>query len=303
MAAAKALARIPLAKTRAPRRTRRSGERPQPEPTTPIVKWAGGKSRLLAELQKRSPKNYRRYFEPFVGGGALFFRTAPQAAILGDQNPDLINLYRCVAWNVEAVIRKLVTLRRAHCKDHYYKMRERWNGAGRNLPDIARAATFIYLNKTCFNGLWRVNSRGHFNVPMGRYDAPKIFDRAQLRKASVLLRSAKLNVGGYQKTTESARAGDFVYFDPPYQPLSQTASFTSYTSNSFGEDAQAELADYVRHLDRRGIAVLVSNSDTPLTRKLYKGLRVETVSCARAINSKATKRGRVNELLIRGRNG
>ncbi len=292
----------------APKRTRRSdaperriGPRPAAVPASPILKWAGGKTRLLPELQKRMPKTYRRYFEPFIGGGAMFFRMAPENAVLGDMNLDLVNVYRCVAWNVEAVIRKLVVLRRDHSEERYYEVRERWNGAGRALPDIARAATFIYLNKTCYNGLWRVNSRGAFNVPIGRYTDPQIFDRDQLRAASLLLQQAELHTGGYAETIESARRGDFVYFDPPYQPMSKTSSFTSYTAGAFDEDSQAELADRVQRLDAMGVHVMVSNSDTPLIRKLYKRMRIASVDCARAINSKAKKRGAVKEVIVTGR--
>ena len=292
----------------APKRTRRAdaperriGPRKEQIPTAPILKWAGGKSRLVPELRKRMSTRFRRYFEAFIGGGALFFRTAPENAVLGDMNNDLVNVYRCVAWNVEAVIRKLVVLRRSHSEEHYYETRERWNGAGRALPDIARAATFIYLNKTCYNGLWRVNSRGAFNVPVGRYVNPQIFDREGLRAASALLQRAELRVGSYAESMSDARKGDFVYLDPPYQPASKTASFTSYTTGSFGEDAQAELADHVRRLESMGVHVMVSNSDTPLIRKLYKGMRIDQVDCARAINSKAKKRGAVKEVIVTGR--
>lgn len=284
----------------APKRTQRSRKPREKTPTTPILKWAGGKSRLIGELQSRMPTSFRRYFEPFIGGGALFFRSAPEDAVLGDQNHDLVNVYRCVAWNVEAVIRKLVTLRREHSEERYYEVRDRWNGAGRPLPDIARAATFIYLNKTCYNGLWRVNSKGQFNVPIGRYTEPTIFNREQLHLASSLLQQAQLQSGGYAETVDEARAGDFVYFDPPYQPVNKTSSFTSYTAGSFGEEQQRELADRVRWLDAHGVHVMVSNSDTPLIRKLYAGMRIDTVDCARAINSKAGKRGAVKEVIVTG---
>jgi DNA adenine methylase len=267
---------------------------------SPIVKWAGGKSRLLDELCARAPDRYRRYFEPFVGGAALYFRLRPRLAVLSDSNPDLINMYRCVAWNVEAVIGRLARHRDAHDGDYYYAMRERWNSPGGLSADVDRAAAFIYLNKTCYNGLWRVNSRGHFNVPLGRYDDPAIFDRLQLRAASRVLQRAELGTGHYADAVAGASAGDFVYFDPPYHPLSDTAHFTSYTSSSFGPDDQRELARTARALVRRGVAVLVSNSDTAFVRGLYRGFRIDVVDCARAINSKASARGPQRELLIRG---
>ena len=267
---------------------------------SPIVKWAGGKSRLCDELCARAPERYRRYFEPFVGGAALYFRLRPRWAVLSDSNPDLINMYRCVAWHVEAVIRRLARHRQAHGEDYYYALRGQWNRPGELAADVDRAAAFIYLNKTCYNGLWRVNSRGEFNVPLGRYDDPTIFDRLQLGAAARVLRRAELATSHFADAVAGAGAGDFVYFDPPYHPLSDTAHFTSYTSSSFGPDDQRELARVARALVRRGCAVLVSNSDTAFIRELYRGFRIEVVDCARAINSKASARGPQRELVIRG---
>ena len=266
----------------------------------PIVKWAGGKTRLLDELVARTPSSYRRYFEPFLGGGALYFRLAPSRAVLSDCNADLINTYRCVAWHVEAVEKRLARHRTAHSESYYYDVRERWNTPGGLDADVDRAAAFIYLNKTCYNGLWRVNSRGKFNVPVGRYDDPSIFDAAALRAASRTLQHAELHARHYGEAAATARAGDFVYFDPPYHPLSDTANFTSYTAGSFGPDDQRELADVARRLVRRGCKVLLSNSDTAFIRSLYDGFTIETVDCARAINSKASARGPQRELLISG---
>ena len=266
----------------------------------PIVKWAGGKSRLLDELTARSPRRFRRYFEPFLGGAALYFRLAPRFGVLSDCNADLINMYRCVAWNVEAVIRRLARHRDDHTEAHYYKMRERWNTDGQLAADVDRAAAFIYLNKTCYNGLWRVNSRGKFNVPVGRYDEPSIFDPVAMRAASKLLQRAEIAPGHFADAAETARAGDFIYFDPPYHPLSETANFTSYTAGSFGPDDQRELAAIARALVRRGCSVMVSNSDTAFIRDLYKGFRIDEVDCSRAINSKASARGPQRELIILG---
>ena len=266
----------------------------------PIVKWAGGKSRLLDELVARAPDSFRRYFEPFVGGAALYFRLRPRWAVLSDSNPDLINMYRCVAGNVEAVIHRLARHRAAHGAEYYYGVRERWNEPGGFEADVDRAAAFIYLNKTCYNGLWRVNSRGRFNVPLGRYDDPTIFDRLQLRAASRMLQRAELGARHFADAAADARAGDFVYFDPPYHPLSTTAHFTSYTSSSFGPDDQRELARVARALVRRGCKVVISNSDTAFVRELYRGFLVDVVDCARAINSKASGRGPQRELIIRG---
>jgi DNA adenine methylase len=271
-----------------------------PSAAGPIVKWAGGKTRLLDELCARTPGGFRRYFEPFLGGGALYFRLAPKLAVLSDCNVDLINTYRCVAWHVEAVEKRLERHRAAHSEKHYYEVRERWNTPGGMTADVDRAAAFIYLNKTCYNGLWRVNSRGKFNVPVGRYDDPSIFDASALRAASKILQGAELHARHYVEAAADARAGDFVYFDPPYHPISDTARFTSYTAGSFGPDDQRQLADVARALVRRGCRVLLSNSDTEFVRGLYDGFTVETVDCARAINSKATARGPQRELLISG---
>jgi DNA adenine methylase len=270
----------------------------QPAPAGPIVKWAGGKGKLLDALISRMPARFGRYFEPFLGGGALYFRVAPQRAMLADCNEDLMNLYRCVAWKVEAVIQRLEVHREEHCKEHYYAVRERWNDGAQAQPAVERAAAFLYLNKTCYNGLFRVNSRGHFNVPMGRYDQPRICDPAQLRVASQVLRRAELHTGHFADQVADSRAGDFVYFDPPYDPVSRTASFTSYTATSFGLEAQRELVAVVRALTRRGVHVMVSNSDTPLIRKLYRGFDIEQIAAPRAINSRASGRGTVAELII-----
>lgn len=286
------LRRLTVRRAEADKRVRRPAVAPGP-----IVKWAGGKTRLLDELAGRAPKRFRRYFEPFIGGGALYFHLAPARAYLTDSNRDLIEMYRCVAEDVEAVIRKLARLRRAHSTESYYRVRERWN-QGNRTDRAARAAAFIYLNKTCYNGLWRVNKRGLFNVPVGRYDDPTIYDPAALRAAAETLQRADLTCGDYAEGVAAAGAGDFVYFDPPYHPLTETASFTSYTAANFGPDDQRRLADLARDLDERGCAVMLSNSDTPFIRELYQGFRIEQVMCARAINSKAGKRGAIAELVI-----
>ncbi len=292
-AMAHAARRLSLRSTRAPLRTRR------PLVTAaPIVKWVGGKSKLLAELQRWVPRRYGRYFEPFAGGAAMFFHLAPAKAVLCDTNGDLIHMYRTIASQTSAVIEQLEEHREQHSRDHFYAVRDRWNARLSTETDDWRAATFIYLNKTCYNGLWRVNRNGGFNVPMGSYRNPRIFDAAQLRAAATVLRGAELRGQSFVDGVADAGPGDLVYFDPPYHPVSATANFTSYTAESFGCEQQRQLAALARRLNDRGCTVIASNSDTPFIRELYAEFRIEVVHCARAINSNAAKRGPVREVVI-----
>jgi DNA adenine methylase len=265
---------------------------------SPIIKWVGGKTKLLPELTARLPDRFERYYEPFAGGAALFFRIAPERAVLADSNTDLIGLYTCIARDVAGVIRKLEHHRTAHSEAHYYATRERWNDREHSWSSADRAATFIYLNKTCFNGLWRVNRAGAFNVPIGRYTDPPICVPDALRAASALLHRATLRCADYRSAVGDARRGDFLYFDPPYDPVTQTANFTSYTPDAFGPDHQRALADTARSLVARGCRVMLSNSDTLFIRSLYKGFHIDRVKCGRAINSNASKRGDVDEVII-----
>lgn len=274
---------------------RSAGEAPQwEERAEPILKWAGGKTRLLPELLARRPSAYRRYHEPFLGGGALFFRLQPGGAVLSDANAELVNVYERVRDDVEEVIRRL----RAHRyeREHYYRVRAT---DPTTLSPSERAARTLYLNRTCFNGLYRVNRRGYFNVPFGRYKNPVICRPERLRAVSRVLRRTTLLRADYEGVLDVADAGDFAYFDPPYQPVSRTANFTGYTAADFGEDEQRRLAEVVRELDRRGVRWMVSNSDTELVHELYGGFRVEAVQGSRAISRRGNGRGRVRELLIR----
>jgi len=262
----------------------------------PFVKWAGGKRRLLEQYSTFFPPmtRYRRYFEPFLGGGAVFFHLQPKNAVLGDLNAELINCYKMVKEQPEELIALLKKYRST--EKHFYQTRE-INPS--KLPPLERASRFIYLNKTCYNGLYRVNSNGMFNVPFGRYQHPSICDAAAIRAASLALKSAQLKISSFEKTAATARRGDFIYFDPPYVPLSRTASFTNYTSDDFDEAAQIKLARLVRELDSLGCLVMVSNSDTEFVRELYSGFVIETARCNRAINSFAAGRGSITELVIR----
>jgi DNA adenine methylase len=282
-------------------RARRDLRPALPAPSaSPVVKWVGGKTKLLPALTARMPDHFERYYEPFAGGAALFFRVAPERAVLADSNPDLIGLYTCLTRDVAGVIRKLEHHRTAHSEDHYYTTRTRWNDRERSWTTADRAATFIYLNKTCFNGLWRVNRSGAFNVPIGRYTDPPICVPDALQAASALLGRATLRCADYRAAIGDARRGDFLYFDPPYDPVTPTANFTSYTAGSFGAEDQRALADAARGLVGRGCRVMLSNSDTPFIRSLYKGFGIERVKCARAINSNAAKRGDVDEVIMTG---
>ena len=273
---------------------------PAPAPATPIIKWVGGKTKLMPEIQARMPATFGRYFEPFIGGAALFFRTAPTRAVISDMNPDLVGLYRAVAADADGVIRRLRLHREAHDREHYYETRTRWNDASVSWSAVDRAAAFVYLNKTCFNGLWRVNRPGHFNVPMGSYTEPPICVPEALLAAATVLRRADIRLADFRTAVADAERGDFLYFDPPYDPVTPTASFTGYTAGSFGQPEQRALATLAAELVDRGCQVMLSNSDTPFIRSLYAGFRIDRVSCPRAINSNAAKRGDVDEVLITG---
>ncbi|MEO7729899.1 MAG: DNA adenine methylase [Kofleriaceae bacterium] len=273
----------------------------RPDPVaSPVIKWVGGKTKLLPALLERMPAHFERYYEPFAGGAALFFRVAPERAVLADSNHDLIGLYTCLTKDVAGVVKKLEYHRTAHSEAHYYDTRTRWNDRELAWTSADRAATFIYLNKTCFNGLWRVNRSGAFNVPIGRYTDPPICVPSALRAASTVLGRATLRCGDYRTAVADAKRGDFAYFDPPYDPVTPTANFTSYTADAFGPEHQRELAETARALVARGCQVMLSNSDTPFIRSLYKGFQIDRVKCSRAINSNAAKRGEVDEVIVTG---
>lgn len=266
---------------------------------SPIVKWAGGKTRLLPRLLSLAPPRFRRYYEPFMGGAALFFALEPEQARLGDVNLSLIRTYRAVSRDPEAVIRLLAGHKASHSREaYYYEVRQWWNHDLEPRSDAQVAAAFIYLNKTCFNGLWRENKKGEFNVPRGSYKDPPILDEEGLRLAAQMMSRVHLSCAGFEETTVYAGDGDFVYFDPPYDPVSKTSSFTGYAAARFGREEQRALAEHARALLRRGAFVMLSNSDTPYVRELYADFQIETASCGRAINSKASGRGKVNEVII-----
>ncbi|MEM7608657.1 MAG: DNA adenine methylase [Myxococcota bacterium] len=294
MATSTSLARIALKRIAVPKLAAAREER-RP---TPFLKWVGGKGRILPQLQPLLPAGVdrMRHVEPFVGGGALFFSRLPKRALLRDINPNLINAYETLRDDVESLIPELEKLALHHSPERYYRVRERYNAGGSSLQ---RAAMFIYLNKTCFNGLHRVNRRGEFNVPVGRYKNPRIADVDGLRAASAALSHTKIEHGGFEGLIKHARPGDFVYFDPPYEPVSRTASFTSYAQSGFSQEDQTRLRDVFRELDRRGCKLMLSNSDVPFIRELYADFHIDFVAAPRAINCNARKRGRVREVVVR----
>jgi DNA adenine methylase len=265
------------------------------EGSRPFLKWAGGKRQLLPALLERVPAHYDgTYFEPFLGGGALFFALRPRRAVLADVNERLIRTYEGVRNDVESVIALLEKY--PHDPKFFYEQREVDIDAR---SDAEVAAWFIYLNKTGYNGLYRVNRRNRFNVPFGRYVNPAICDKSTLRACAAALRGVELLVEDFEAVTERAKPGDFVYFDPPYVPLSATSSFTSYTSGGFGLPEQTRLRDVAKQLKQRRVHVLLSNSSAPFIRELYgEGFEIEEVSATRFVNSRASARGAIPELLI-----
>ncbi len=278
-------------------------------PASPFVKWAGGKGQLLAQFEPHFPAQFGGYVEPFAGGGAVFFHLYNQGRLEGknvvllDRLEELINCYRVIQSQVEALI---AALRRHEPhkldEEYYYEVRAWDRQAGyEERGDVERAARFIYLNRTCYNGLYRVNRQGQFNVPFGRYRNPTVCDAANLRAVQRALQGVKLMTGDFARCLDVARAGDLVYLDPPYHPLSDTASFTSYTARDFGVPDQRRLAALFRALDRRGCRVMLSNSATDLIRELYGGYDQKEVQAIRAISSKADGRGAVAELLVMNR--
>ncbi|WP_438005118.1 Dam family site-specific DNA-(adenine-N6)-methyltransferase [Sorangium sp. So ce321] len=262
----------------------------------PFIKWAGGKRQLLPNLLRFVPTQYGTYFEPFVGGAALFFALRPPKAVLSDLNERLIRTYRGVASDVEGVIDSLS--RWPYDRDFFEKLRKADTS---QMSDAELAAWFVYLNRTGFNGLYRVNKSNQFNVPFGSYANPKICDADALRTCSVALRmSAELKICDFEAAVCNARAGDFVYFDPPYVPISEYSNFTRYTADTFGSDDQQRLRDVALRLKRIGVNVLLSNSSAPAVYELYsQGFEICAVNAKRALNCKADRRGAVAELIIR----
>lgn len=266
--------------------------------TYPIVKWVGGKRQLMLELLKNMPKSYNRYFEPFIGGGALFFELQPENAYISDMNDELINLYSVVRDNVYELISDLN--KHEVSKEYFLEIRNLdRTDEYKNLSDVQRASRFIYLNRTCFNGLYRVNSQGQFNVPFGNYKKPRIVDEKNLLNCSELLKNTEIKCADFSEILTKVKRGDFVYFDPPYVPLNETSSFTSYTKDGFDMDMQFKLREVCDELDSMGVMFMLSNSDTKFVNELYSNYEIKKVFASRAVNANAEGRGKITEVLVR----
>jgi len=282
----------------APTLTHRAAHVASPAPA-PFIKWVGGKGGLLRQLSPMLPGYFKGYHEPFVGGGAMFFATRPAQARLTDLNGRLIEAYNVLRDEPLALIERLEHHSRRHSSDHFYHSRGRFN-APAGLGPIDRAALFIYLNKTCFNGLYRENKSGAFNAPIGRYTRPRIVDHDGLLAASAALRGVALEVASFERVLDHAEPDDFVYFDPPYVPVSDTSRHTAYTGAGFGMLEQTKLAKTFAELAQRGCRVMLSNSDAPEVHELYRGWRVDRVTRSGAMNSKGgLRKERVGEVVVR----
>jgi DNA adenine methylase len=263
----------------------------------PFIKWVGGKTQLLSEITARIPQNFSRYFEPFVGGGALFFYLQPEKSVLIDINQELTNTYQVIRDKVEELITDLKL--HIHQQDYYYQIRNIDRSKEYQLwSDVQRASRLIYLNKTCFNGLYRVNSKGQFNTPMGSYQNPKIVDEINLRACSKALQKAQIITGSFLEVEEKITLEDFVYFDPPYAPLNATSNFTGYSQDGFDLSMQLNLRNLCDRLNAKGVRFMVSNSNAPMILDLYSNYKIEFVYASRAINSKGNKRGKIPEVII-----
>ncbi len=285
----------------------------------PFIKWAGGKSQLLNEIRTRYPSKIEKYCEPFLGGGAVLFDVLenfqPKEILVNDINNELINTYKQIQKNCKNLIKQLSQLQKIYWdlniedrKTFYFSKRERFNSLkinGNDKENLEKAILFIFLNKTCFNGLYRVNSKSLFNVPMGAYKHPSICDEENLRLCSMLLDKVVITCGDYSTTLDFIDSKTFVYIDPPYRPLSETSSFTAYSECIFADQEQIKLGKFVDSITKKGAKAVLSNSDPKNINKndnffddLYKKYKINRIEAKRVINSKAANRGSINELLI-----
>ena len=264
------------------------------ESLSPFVKWAGGKGQLLDRLITRMPKEYNHYYEPFIGGGAMLFELTPEQAVINDVNAQLVNIYRQLKQDAYAVVDAISAFEATQCtKEIYLKMRDKYNNKIKaGILDTECAALMIWINKHCFNGLYRVNSKGLFNVPYNNNVNGKSCDSENLLGIGNYLKQNDVRIlqGDFEAACADVTTGDFVYFDSPYVPVSETASFTDYTKDGFAYQDHVRLAELFKTLDKRGAYVMLSNHDVPLVHQLYEGFYIESTAVKRMINSDATKR-------------
>lgn len=278
----------------------------------PFLKWLGGKSRLIPQLDEFIPEKFTRYFEPFLGGGAVFLHVAQtrkfKEAYLYDISADLIRVWEAVQQEPSELCERLQQLQQSHLElsaenrqEQYYQIRNMLNTyPPKGMSVHNRGAVIIFLNKTCYNGLFRYNRRGEFNSPFGKYEKPSFYDEENIQEVSKLLRRAHLTTGDFTLCERHVTKGSFVYFDPPYRPLSKTSSFTGFSSGGFSDPDQERLAASFKRLDQRGAKLMLSNSDTGdgYFEDLYKGFNIHRVRAGRAVNSNPERRGKINELVI-----
>lgn len=267
----------------------------------PFTKWTGGKRQLLGELRSYMPETYGRYFEPFVGGGALFFDLAPEQAVINDFNEELINAYRQIKNNPAELINLLIKHKENNSKDYYLALRSAdRDGRISRMTGVERAARILYMLRVDFNGLYRVNSKNQFNVPYGRYKNPKIVDVDLLYQISEYLNENDIEIlqTDFAEAIKDAQTGDFVYFDPPYIPLNETSSFTSYTHEGFSYEEQVRLRDTFKELTERGVYAMLSNSSSPLVEELYKDFNIYFVEAQRTNGAKSSSRGKISEIIV-----
>ncbi len=266
----------------------------------PILKWVGGKRQLMEEIIKYIPNEYNTYYEPFIGGGAVLFSLQPENAVINDINSELINVYRVIKNNLNELLEDLK--KHKNNEQYFYKIRgldrtEEYN----RLSNVEKASRIIFLNKTCYNGLYRVNSSGHFNAPFGKYKNPNIINEKRLLAIHdyFVNNNIKILNTDYYNSLKDISKHDFVYFDPPYHPISDSSNFTNYSKDGFDENDQIKLKEVCDELDSKGIKFLLSNSNSEFIKSLYKEYKIEYVSAKRNINSKASKRGAIKEVLVR----
>ena len=273
----------------------------------PVVKWVGGKRQLIDEIKSRIPKTYKTYYEPFFGGGAVLFALQPKKAVINDLNDSLIKTYKVIKEDADGLIESLSMHK--NNSDYFYEIRNEdlCPETFKLKSDVEVASRLIYLNKTCFNGLFRVNSSGHFNTPFGNYKNPNIVNEPVIRAVSKYFNENEISIlnGDFAVACQNAQKGDFVYLDPPYDPVSDTASFTGYNAGGFGSEEQIRLRDLCVELDKKGVKFLLSNSATKFIMDLYSSnnfkskITIDIVKAKRSINSNGNKRGEVDEVLIR----